>query len=372
MLFFDSTYQDFVKRIADRKVIIFGASSLWSYYLRVFPGFEGDVASRTLCVVDNDHSKHGASSRIGKKDIQIRGTEELARQGGYVILLAASMVYQAEICEQLLHMGLAQDLECFSLPLMIYNKDKADNSCVEPYFAVHTEKRIPARIHCFWFSGEEKPEIYKRCIESWHKYCPDYEITEWNSENYDITKNSYMEQAYGQGKWAFVSDYARLDVVYRYGGIYLDMDVELTAPIDQLRNATAFFCRQEDGFIELGSGFGAPRGNGLLKEMLDAYEGKGFLDSTGARDMTPQPERLIEVFQKHNIRTAHDSQVIDDMIFLSNEYIVSDLHPDLMDSLENKIGIHWHNAGWHSEKDRYVYKKSIETRPVLLHRYFKA
>ena len=150
MLFFDSTYQDFVKRIADRKVIIFGASSLWSYYLRVFPGFEGDVASRTLCVVDNDHSKHGASSRIGKKDIQIRGTEELARQGGYVILLAASMVYQAEICEQLLHMGLAQDLECFSLPLMIYNKDKADNSCVEPYFAVHTEKRIPARIHCFW------------------------------------------------------------------------------------------------------------------------------------------------------------------------------------------------------------------------------
>ena len=371
MIFIDSTYHDFVSRTADKKVIVFGASSLWHYYLRIFPHLEKDVINRTLFIVDNDSSKCGMESKIGENAVEIRKVDELLGQNDYIILIAVSMAYQAEICEQLMGMGLAEGTECYSLPLMIYGKDKADNSCVEPYFAIHSVEQIPAKIHRFWFSREEKPDIYKKCIESWHRYCPDYELIEWNADNYDISKNRYMEQAYESRKWAFVSDYARLDVIFEHGGIYLDMDVELIAPIDRLRNATAFFCRQEDGFVELGSGFGAASGNRLIKEMLDVYRDVEFVDSRGVMDVTPQPERLSRVLERNNIRICHDSQVINDMVFLSNEYIVCDVRPETMGRMESKLGIHWHNAGWHNEKDKYVIKKSIEARQALLERYFK-
>lgn len=371
MIFIDSTYHDFVKKTAEKKVIIFGASSLWHYYLKIFPDFGAEVGKRTLFVVDNDLAKQGTCSEIAGRLIEIKKTDELLKQDNFVILIAVSMAYQVEICDQLISMELAEETECYSLPLMIYGKNKADNSCVEPYFSLHGDKQIPAKIHSFWFSREKKPDIYKKCIESWHKYCPDFEIIEWNSDTYDISKNRYMKQAYESRKWAFVSDYARLDVILEHGGIYLDMDVELTAPIDRLRNATAFFCRQEDGFVELGSGFGAMSGNRLIKEMLDVYRGAEFVDSRGVMDITPQPERLSRVLERNNIRICHDSQVINDMIFLSNEYIVCDFRPETMGRLESKLGIHWHNAGWHNEKDKYVIKKSIEARPALLERYFK-
>ena len=93
---------------------------------------------------------------------------------------------------------------------------------------------IPKVIHYCWFGKNELPEDAKRCIASWKKFCPDYEIIEWNETNYDVRKNKYMSDAYDEKKWAFVSDYARIDIIYNYGGIYLDTDVELLRPLDEL------------------------------------------------------------------------------------------------------------------------------------------
>ena len=86
---------------------------------------------------------------------------------------------------------------------------------------------IPKIIHYCWVGGKPKPQSVLYCIESWKRCCPDYEIREWNESNYDFTKNEYMRQAYEAKKWGFVPDYARLDIVYEYGGIYLDTDVEM-------------------------------------------------------------------------------------------------------------------------------------------------
>lgn len=86
---------------------------------------------------------------------------------------------------------------------------------------------IPKVIHYCWFSEKEIPEKYQKCIESWEKCCPDYEIKRWDESNYDISKNPYMKEAYEHQKWGFVPDYARLDILYHYGGIYIDTDVEL-------------------------------------------------------------------------------------------------------------------------------------------------
>ena len=99
---------------------------------------------------------------------------------------------------------------------------------------------IPKVIHYCWFGGNEMSALEKKCIESWKTQCPDYEIIRWDETNYDVTKNLYMQQAYAAKKWAFVSDYARLDILYQHGGFYLDTDVELLQSLDALRTHAAF------------------------------------------------------------------------------------------------------------------------------------
>lgn len=371
MRFVNSTYYEFIKRTESKGIILFGVSSCWSYYEEIFAGIAEDVLGRTLFIVDNDSSKQGNTCNVLGKKLMVRSPEWLQKSERYVILITVSMAYQENICAQLESLRLQEDIECYSLRLMICDRRNINHSCIDSYLAEHTKLLIPARIHSCWFSGEEKPDIYKKCIESWYKYCPDYEILEWNADNYDVAKNTYMKQAYEQRKWAFVSDYARLDLVHAYGGIYLDMDVELLAPIDKLRNATAFFCRQEDGFVELGSGFGAMRGNWLVKEMLEAYEGQMLVDDTGTIDMTPQPKRLNSVFVRHGIGICHESRIKDDMVFLSNDYIVCGGTHVLQESQATRIGIHWHNAGWLDERRREILKKAVEVEPVLREKYFK-
>ena len=94
---------------------------------------------------------------------------------------------------------------------------------------------IPKIIHYCWFGGKEKPEDVKRYIASWEKYCPDYEIKEWNESNFDIHENDYCREAYEAKKWAFVTDYVRLKALYEEGGFYMDTDVEVVKSLDPLR-----------------------------------------------------------------------------------------------------------------------------------------
>lgn len=99
---------------------------------------------------------------------------------------------------------------------------------------------IPKKIHYFWVGDKPMPEKNKACIESWKKFCPDYEIIEWNESNYDFSVCKYMAQAYEAKLWGFVPDYARLDIIYQKSGIYLDTDVELLQSLDNLLNCKAF------------------------------------------------------------------------------------------------------------------------------------
>lgn len=101
---------------------------------------------------------------------------------------------------------------------------------------------IPKVIHYVWFGKNPKTKSIKKCIASWRKYCPDYRIIEWNETNYNIRKNRYMYEAYKAKKWAFASDYARYDIIYQFGGIYLDTDVELVASMDPLLHNKMFRC----------------------------------------------------------------------------------------------------------------------------------
>ena len=149
---------------------------------------------------------------------------------------------------------------------------------------------IPKVIHYCWFGKGKMPAIAKKCIDSWKKYCPDYEIVCHNEENFDISQNKYAQQAYDAGKWAFVSDYVRLKVLYDEGGIYLDTDVEIIRPIDNLIKEHGYMGFDDNGVISTGLGFACEKGNKLVGSLLADYDDISFIRSDGTYDITPCPD----------------------------------------------------------------------------------
>ena len=140
--------------------------------------------------------------------------------------------------------------------------------------------QIPKVIHLFWFGRGEKSDVIKDCIASWHQYAPDYEIIEWNEDNFDVNFCERSRQAYEQKKWAFVADIARLKVIYEQGGIYLDTDVLMKQPfqnfVNETKEAPAFFLFHNERFIGTGYGFGAVAGSEVIGYLLNNYERMNF------------------------------------------------------------------------------------------------
>lgn len=143
------------------------------------------------------------------------------------------------------------------------------------------EQKIPAIIHYCWFGRGPKSALFEKCLESWKRHMPECRIIEWNEDNTDLSANNFIKGAYAAKKWAFVSDYTRFKVLYEYGGIYLDTDVELKESWSHFMTAESFFFFQNHDQINTGQGFGAVKGNEVIKRMLDCYDHLEFVrDST--------------------------------------------------------------------------------------------
>ena len=182
---------------------------------------------------------------------------------------------------------------------------------------------IPKKIHYCWFGGNPKPEIIEKCIASWSKFCPDWEIIEWNEQNYDVNNFAYTKEAYQAKQWAFVSDVVRLDVVCRHGGVYMDTDVELFSSIDSWLQSSAFFFWETEININSGAGFGAQEGHPAVKVMLDYYNDRHF-SVNGVNDFTPCPAlntAAIRSIYPDIVRNGK-TQVINDIQILSVETYV--------------------------------------------------
>ena len=144
---------------------------------------------------------------------------------------------------------------------------------------------IPKKIHYIWLGGNPLPEEYKKYIEGWQKYCPDYEIKRWDETNLDIDLFNYCRQAYDNKKWAFASDVFRYYVLYKEGGIYLDTDVELLKPLDSFLKEKLFLGFEKKEFVAPGLILGAEKGNEIIKELLDDYENRSFLNEDGTLNL---------------------------------------------------------------------------------------
>lgn len=224
---------------------------------------------------------------------------------------------------------------------------------------------IPKKIHYCWFGRNPKPELMQRCIASWKKYCPDYEIVEWNEDNFDITQNDYAREAYEAKKWAFVTDYARLWIVYNHGGIYLDTDVELIKPLDDLLNLPAFFGFEDMQNVNTGLGFGAEQGNAVVARMLEDYADIHFVKEDGSIDKLPCPVRNTKAIAHLLPRQYAGCSIVETVnaVFYPPEYFCP-LDPGGVNLQEtgNTYSIHWFSASWLSTEEQVVHEYRIFRR----------
>ena len=219
---------------------------------------------------------------------------------------------------------------------------------------------IPKIIHYCWFGGNEKPTLAVKCMKSWKKYCPDYQIIEWNEENYDISACPlYVRQAYEAKKWAFVTDYVRLDVVYRHGGIYLDTDVELRKPPDELLEYPGYFGFEEGIYISTGLGFGAEKEMPLLKELMDDYTEIPFIREDGSFDTMTCPVRNTQVLLRHGLVQDDSKQILDDgVLILPSRYLCPISYSDGKKHIvRDTISVHWFQASWQTAQQQENHKK---------------
>ena len=213
---------------------------------------------------------------------------------------------------------------------------------------------IPKIIHYCWVGGNPKPKSVLYCIESWKKFCPDYEIIEWNETNYDFTKNKYMKQAYDEKKWGFVPDYARLDIIYNYGGIYLDTDVEIIKSFDNLLSNVAFagFEKSDDGvwYVNCGQGFGAEPKNQAIKFIRDFYEGKTFYKEDGTLNLLPSPHYTTDSLVDLGMVRKNEKQYLDDItIYPSDVLCPKSMATGKIEKTKNTYSIHHFTASWMDE-----------------------
>lgn len=206
---------------------------------------------------------------------------------------------------------------------------------------------IPKVIHYCWFGEKPIPEKDKKCIESWKKFCPDYKIIQWNENNYDVTKNKYMFDAYKAKKWGFVPDYARIDIVYNYGGIYLDTDVEIVRNIDELLQNRAFMGFEEGKSINPGVGFGAEKGHPGLKKILEMYETLEFLKDDGTYNLTPSPVMNSELLKKYGAVMNNNMQEVIGIRLYPSEYLCPMSYTTgIINKTNNTYSIHHFSMSW--------------------------
>ncbi len=216
---------------------------------------------------------------------------------------------------------------------------------------------IPKIIHYCWFGGNPLPKLARKCIKSWKKFCPDYEIIRWDESNFDVPAAPlYVRQAYEAKKWAFVTDYVRLKVIYDNGGIYMDTDVELIKSLDGLLSHKAYFGFEKSGFddkdyVNTGLGFGAEKGCPILLEMMNDYEKDPFVLEDGSFDGTTCPKRNTLALMQYGFIPDGQYQELDGIavypapVFCPLSYDDGVLRKD-----KQTISIHWFTASWWSRE----------------------
>lgn len=219
---------------------------------------------------------------------------------------------------------------------------------------------IPKVINYCWFGRNPKPEIVLRCIESWKTNCPDYQIIEWNEDNFNFADCQYAIDAYNMKKWAFVSDYARIKILLEHGGIYCDTDVEIIRPLDDLLEQEAFIGFElglDGGYgVNTGSMMGSEAGNQYLVEQEKAYKGYSFGETTASGRTKTCVDYTTELMSRHGLIPDNKKQIILGVtIYPSDFFSPRNMRTGKIELTDNSRSIHRYDGTWATPTEQYGY-----------------
>lgn len=211
---------------------------------------------------------------------------------------------------------------------------------------------IPKILHYCWFGGKPKPPLAEKCIRSWRKFCPDFEIREWNESNFNLEQvPAYVRQAYEAGRWAFVSDYVRLRALTEVGGVYLDTDVEIVRPLDPFLKHEAFAGFEHLERVQTGV-LACRKGFPLFQEFLAYYDTAVFRRPDGSMDTTTNVEILTGICRKKGLVFNDTFQVVDGLAVYPREvFCPVDYDTMKLKKTRKTVTIHWFSGSWQTQED---------------------
>lgn len=227
---------------------------------------------------------------------------------------------------------------------------------------------IPKVIHYCWFGGKPLPELALKCIESWKKYCPEYDIVEWNENNFSLNCCEYVKEAVKAGKWAFVSDYARFKILFEHGGVYFDTDVEVIKPIDDIIEKGPFFGLEQplnpfEHFCKAAPGLGmaSEMHSELIREILQIYSNEHYIMEDGSFNRKTILDYTTEILCRYGYDGKNIIQNIEGFIIYPTDYFCPmNYSSGKINITKNTRTIHHYAMSWKSEYE--VRKKKLERK----------
>ncbi len=339
------TFSEMAANIKKNKsrIALFGAGVIGTSTASAILNAYG-LTDYAVCYIDNDTAKQNMTINIDRKAIRICTPDVLYTLGQNTVILMNASRY-ADILNQLEQMECTKNMTCYMIPMMCISNFHSEGG--QGVIKTSTAPVIPRKIHYMWLGGGEIPEKIQYCIDSWKKYCPDYKIIRWDETNYDVEKCLYMKQAYQHKKYGYVPDYARIDILYHHGGIYMDTDVELLRNLDRFLYQEAFTSVEKWQVVNFGGCSGAMAGHPSLKPFLQVWEQRKFIREDGSEDILSSGYVDTRVALDHGYVLNGKNQSILGMNIYTYDYF----HPyDYMsgktEMTDDTYAIHHFNGGW--------------------------
>ena len=302
-------------------------------------------------IVDDSIEKQGKFFTWGTKLIPIYSLQQIYKRKIKDWLLAVNVHNMIELIKQIYSLPGADTFRVYWTYSFLPNSVYEVKHLIPSSLRLTKTPQIPRILHYAWFGNNAIPQEHQEYIAGWKRLCPDYEIICWNEDNYDVKKNRYMYQAYKEKKWGFVPDYLRKDVIYKYGGIYLDTDVEMIRPLDELLYQYGF-CGFEGNRVAFGLGFGAVPGLPIIREMRDAYDNMTF-EFLPRDKMSIGPDYETRQLEKHGLRLNGEYQSIAGLTVYPTE-VLSGTIPYTGESIVTSVTytVHHYAGSWDESANR--------------------
>lgn len=306
--------------------------------------------------IDNASEWQGNPIVIESKKFSVISLQQFVKQKkeNDVILITSS--YVLEILGQLDYIEELNNTPCYIDYLLeeLYVPQ-------EFLLAKNRKQYIPKKIHYCWFGPKDIPTKFKEYMKTWTEKCPDYEVIRWDETNYDVGKCPYAKEAYENGKWAFVSDYARIDILNEYGGIYLDTDVELVKNLDSLLTYDFFCGFERNNYINFGLGFGSVACHPILENLLGIYNEIHF-EEDGKMNLTPCAIYQLQAILQYGFVHDNKYQMKGNTVVFPSEVFAPENTLNIQSiQTEHTYSIHHYSSTWWDENEKNELDKMRET-----------